>query len=183
MWTCVYGSGEWQLSSHKRVVCAGSHTLLLWWLWCPWHSSGLFSIAGCSQSGFWRPLTHRLLGGCLSFWTRSYQPRSCRQWQTPEFAPLRCSFCFIDAYICVTQPQWFNTGCVNRPVRVTIHAFFHTCRSRLDTWLTAKGKTPSRFQHLRCFGVELSAKKKKQEQPIPYSPAGLSTVELEHQVH
>ncbi|GFN76666.1 cytoskeleton-associated protein 2-like [Plakobranchus ocellatus] len=35
-------------------------------------------------------------------------------------------------------------------------------REKLNTWLLAKGKTPSRCRHLMCFNAEVSAKKKQQ---------------------
>ncbi|GFR86093.1 cytoskeleton-associated protein 2-like [Elysia marginata] len=36
-------------------------------------------------------------------------------------------------------------------------------REKLNDWLVAKGKTPSRCQHLMCFNAQVSAKKRKSE--------------------
>ena len=55
-----------------------------------------------------------------------------------------------------------------------------TCfRERLEAWLEEKGKTPSRYHHLKCFGHELSAKKTK---VISKTRNDLSPEQLQEQV-
>ena len=51
-------------------------------------------------------------------------------------------------------------------------------REKLNAWLIAKGKTPTRYRHLCCFDEQVSAKKKK----VACTKSGLSADELAKQV-
>ncbi|XP_074661487.1 uncharacterized protein LOC141914110 [Tubulanus polymorphus] len=59
----------------------------------------------------------------------------------------------------------------------TKHVEQQSMRNKLDDWLKAKGKTPSRYNHLMCFGAHVSAKRKQQNE----AKRGLSVDELSKQ--
>ncbi|XP_033743476.1 cytoskeleton-associated protein 2-like isoform X2 [Pecten maximus] len=58
------------------------------------------------------------------------------------------------------SPQSQTTDSIFRKTPSKYNTKEESMRNRLNNWLVAKGKTPSKFRHLMCFDAKMSARKK-----------------------